>query len=154
MAYSSTLPSQQYLKASKDFDIHADGKTTDTKKKKKFEPIFNKIKDVLTANEFNELKMAVLRESTKDIKCRFTYFLNSLSEYVPINLEPDFCARVIETRNLITHSKANNNDVFKKEQYRDVVFCLEDIISAYILKNIGVSSDVACKIIRKIEMTP
>ena len=137
---------------SKDFDIHSDGKTTDTKKKKKFEPIFNKIKDALTANEFNELKMAVLRESTKDIKCRFTYFLNFLSEYVPINLEPDFCARVIDTRNLITHSKANSNNVFEKDQYRDVAFCLEDIIKAYILKNIGVSQNVAKKIIGKIEM--
>ena len=96
--------------------------------------------------------MAVLRESTKDIKCRFVYFINLLSEYVPINLEQDFCPKTIETRNLITHSKENSNDVFKKEQYRDVVFCLEDIIKAYILKNIGVPQDVAKKIISKIEM--
>lgn len=138
---------------SRDFDIPSDGKTNNTKKKEKFEPVFNIIKHALTAKEFNELKMAVLRESTKDIKCRFTYFIKLLSEYVLISLEQDFCSKTIETRNLITHSKANSNDVFNKEQYRDVVFCLEDLIRAYILKNIGVPQDIAKKIISKIEMT-
>lgn len=138
---------------SKDFDIPSDGITTNTKKKEKFEPIFNKIKTALTAKEYNELKMAVLRESTKDIKCRFAYFINLLSEYVPITLEQDFCSRIIETRNLITHSKANSSNVFKKEQYRDVAFCLEDIIKVFILKNIGVSQNVAKKIISKIELS-
>lgn len=137
---------------SRDFDIPSNGKTNNTKRKDKFEPVFNKIKHALTAKEFNELKMAVLRESTKDIKCRFAYFINLLSEYIPVSLEQDFCSKTIETRNLITHSKANSNDVFKKEQYRDVVFCLEDIIRAYILKNIGVPQDIAKKIISKIEM--
>ena len=137
---------------SRDFDIPSDAKTNVTKKREKFEPVFNKIKHTLTAKEFNELKMAVLRESTKDIKCRLAFFINLLSEYVPISLEQDFCSKTIETRNLITHSKANSNDVFKKEQYRNVVFCLEDIIRVYILKNIGVPRDVAKKIISKIEM--
>lgn len=137
---------------SKDFDIPSDGQTTNAKRIKKFEPLFNKIKPTLTSKEFNELKMAVLRESTKDIKCRFDYLINTLSQYVQINLIEDFCSKVIETRNSITHPKSAKKDVFPKEQYIDVAFCLEKIIKAYMLMKINVSQDVAKKIIQTIEL--
>jgi hypothetical protein len=42
--------------------------------------------------------------------------------------------------------------VFSKEQYRDVAFCLEKLIMAYLLYSVGVEKSVAQKIIGKIEM--
>ncbi len=37
-------------------------------------------------------------------------------------------------------------DVFRKEQYMDVAYCLEDIVRAYILYRIGVVNKLALKI--------
>ena len=51
------------------------------------------------------------------------------------------------TRNLLTHTKSSGKDVFHKEQYRDVAFCLEDLIMAYILFKIGVPKEIAKKIL-------
>ena len=75
---------------------------------------------------------------------------NILSEYTNIALPPDFCQRTVETRNLLTHTNSSGKDVFHKEQYRDVAFCLDDLIRAYILFKIGVPTKIARKILPSI----
>jgi hypothetical protein len=47
----------------------------------------------------------------------------------------------------LTHTKASGKDVFQKEQYRDVAFCVDDLIRAYILFEIGVPKEIAKKIL-------
>ena len=77
----------------------------------------------------------------------FWNLMEILKEYVKVDTEPNFCMKVIETRNVITHPKSMGKDVFSKEQYIDVAYCLEDIIRAYILYRIGVANKLALKIL-------
>ena len=126
--------------------VPSSGQISDKARLKKFDSSFKKIKDVLSQKEFNEIKMAILRESPAELKPRFSYLMEILKEYVKVDTEPDFCKKVIETRNIITHPKSMGKDVFRKEQYVDVAYCLEDIVRAYILYRIGVANKLALKI--------
>ena len=132
---------------SRELKVPATGQSHNSQKYKRFEDILKTIKTYLRAKEYNEIKMAVLRESPSELKPRFVQLLNNLLEYANIELNPDFCYRAVETRNFLTHPKASGKDVFHKEQYRDVAFCLEDLIRAYILNRIGVSKEIAIKIL-------
>lgn len=136
---------------SKDIEVESDGCTKDVKKKHWFESLSKKIEDRLSRRELNELKMAVLKESQKEIKVRFYSFCKKLQGFVPIILESDFCSKVIDTRNMITHTKGVSNIVYSKEKYWEVSMCLEKIIQAYLLKAIGVPSTVAIKIVGEIK---
>ena len=126
--------------------VPSSGQMSDKTRLKKFDSSFKKIKGVLSQKEFNEIKMAILRESPAELKPRFSYLMEILKEYVKVDTEPDFCKKVIETRNIITHPKSMGKDVFRKEQYIDVAYCLEDIVRAYILFRIGVANKLALKI--------
>lgn len=138
---------------SRELEVSTTGQSNNSKKHKRFEGILNDIKPHLRAKEFNEIKMAIFRESPSELKPRFVQLINILSEYTNIALPPDFCQRAVETRNLLTHTRSSRKDVFHKEQYRDVAFCLEDLIRAYILYKICVPKEIAEKILRsKISM--
>lgn len=126
--------------------VPSSGQISDKARLKKFDSSFKKIKGVLSQKEFNEIKMAILRESPTELKPRFSYLMEILKEYVKVDTELDFCKKVIETRNIITHPKSMGKDVFRKEQYIDVAYCLEDIVRAYILYRIGVVNKLALKI--------
>lgn len=132
---------------SRELKVPATGQSHNNQKYKRFEDIFKNIKPYLRPKEYNEIKMAVLRESPSELKPRFVQLLNNLLEYANIELNPDFCYRAVETRNFLTHPKASGKDVFHNEQYRDAAFCLEDLIRAYILNEIGVSKEIADKIL-------
>lgn len=132
---------------SRELEVPATGQSSNSNKYKRFEGILKKIKPHLSAKEYNEIKMAVLRESPSELKPRFVRLINILSEYTDIALPADFCQRAVETRNLLTHTKSSGKDVFYKEQYRDLAFCLEDLIMAYILFEIGVPKETARKIL-------
>ena len=127
--------------------VPSSGQISDQTRLKKFDPSFKKIKKVLSPKEYNEIKMAILRESPAELKPRFTNLMVILKEYVKVDIESDFCMKVIETRNIITHPKSKGKDIFSKEQYIDVAYCLEDIIRTYMLYKIGISSEIALKII-------
>lgn len=138
---------------SRGLEIPATGQSNNSKRLEKYETLLNAIRPHIRAKEFNEIKMAILRESPSELKPRFAQLISILSEYTNIALSSDFCLRAVETRNLLTHSKSSGKDVFHKEQYRDVTFCLEDLIRAYILYKIGVSKEIAKKILQsKISM--
>lgn len=126
--------------------VPSSGQISDKARLKKFDSSFKKIKGVLSQKEFNEIKMAILRESPTELKPRFSYLMEILKEYVKVDTELDFCKKVIETRNIITHPKSMGKDVFRKEQYIDVAYCLEDIVRAYILYRVGVPNKLALKI--------
>ena len=127
--------------------VPSSGQISDQTRLKKFDLSFKKIKKVLSPKEYNEIKMAILRESPAELKPRFTNLMVILKEYVKVDIESDFCMKVIETRNIITHPKSKGKDIFSKEQYIDVAYCLEDIIRTYMLYKIGISSEIALKII-------
>ncbi len=126
--------------------VPSSGQISDQTRLKKFDSSFKKIKKVLSPKEYNEIKMAILRESPAELKPRFSNLMVILKEYVKVDIESDFCMKVIETRNIITHPKSMGKDVFSKEQYIDVAYCLEDIIRTYMLYKIGISSEIALKI--------
>ena len=138
---------------SRELEVPTTGQSNNSKKHKRLENILNEIKPHLSAKEFNEIKMAIFRESPSELKPRFVQLIKILSEYINIELPSDFSYRAVETRNLLTHTKSSGKDVFHKEQYRDVAFCLEDLIMAYILFKIGVPKEIAKKILQsKISM--
>ena len=128
---------------SREIEVPTTGQSKHSKRLEKFEILLTAIRPHIRAKEFNEIKMAILRESPSELKPRFAQLINILSEYTNIVLSSDFCQRAVETRNLLTHTRSSGKDVFHKEQYRDVAFCLEDLIVAYILFKIGVSKDIA-----------
>ena len=143
--YISTIDGlTRYLK------IPISGQIAGPKRIKKFEFLFEKIKKVLSPNEFNVLKMAVLRESSSDLKPRFSYLIEILTGYINVEIDADFYLKAIETRNVITHPKSMGKDTFLIEQYRNVAYCLEDIIRAYILYDLGMPKDLAKKIVKGI----
>lgn len=139
---------------SREIEVPTTGQSSNSKKHKRFEDILNDIKPHLGAKAFNEIKMAIFRESPSELKPRFAQLINILSEYTNIELPFDFCQRTVDTRNLLTHTKSSGKDVFHKEQYRDVAFCLEDLIMAYILFKIGVTKKIAKKILQNIISMP
>ncbi len=132
---------------SRELEVPTTGQSNNSKKYKRFEDILNKIKPQLKSKELNEIKMAIFRESPSELKPRFVQLINNLSDYTYIALPPDFCQRAVETRNLLIHTRSSGKDVFHKEQYRDVAFCLEDIIRAYILYKICVPKEIVNKIL-------
>ncbi len=132
---------------SRELQITTTGQSNNSKRLEKFETLLSAIRPHIKAKEFNEIKMAILRESPSELKPRFVQLIKILSEYTNIELPYDFCYRAVETRNLLTHTKSSGKDVFHKEQYRDVAFCLEDLIRAYILFKIGVPKEIASKIL-------
>ena len=132
---------------SREIEVPATGQSNKSKRLEKFETLLNDIRPHISANKFNEIKMAILRESPSELKPRFAQLINILSEYTNIALSLDFVLRTVETRNLLTHTRSSGKDVFHKEQYRDVAFCLEDLIRAYILFKIGVPKEIARKIL-------
>lgn len=123
---------------SRELQVPTTGQSNNSKRLEKFEALLSAIRPRIRPKEFNEIKMAILRESPSELKPRFAQLIKILSEYTIIALPPDFSDRAVETRNLLTHTKASGKDVFQKEHYRDVALCLEDLLRAYILFKIGV----------------
>ncbi len=131
----------------RELKVPATGQSNNNKKQKRFEGILNNIKPYLSHGDFNEVKMAIFKESPSELKPRFEQLIKILSEFIDVELPSDFCKKAVDTRNLLTHTRSFGKDVYHKEQYRNVAFCLEDIIMAYILLKIGVSKGIAEKII-------
>lgn len=132
---------------SREFEVPATGQSRNNKRNERYESLLSVIRPKIGAKEYNEIKMAILRESPSDLKHRFVHLINILSGYSDIELTADFCYRAVDTRNMLTHTKSAGKEVFLKEQYRDVAYCLEDLIRAYILNKIGVSKEIAEKIL-------
>lgn len=109
--------------------------------------LLSNIRPRISRTDYNEIKMAILRESPSELKPRFVHLVNILSDFTNVVLPSDFCYRAVDTRNFLTHTKSSGKDVFRKEQYREVAFCLEEIIRAYILYEIGVPRNIANKIL-------
>lgn len=114
--------------------------------------ILEKTKSILSKDDYNRLKMAVFRQSPKDLKVRFEKFREELGNVVSINLEEDFCLKVIGTRNHITHPSSNIINIYPREILLNVVKCIEDMIKVKILRSIGVSTDITKKIVRNISL--
>ena len=55
--------------------VPSSGQISDKTRLKKFDSSFKKIKDVLSRKEYNEIKMAILRESPAELKPRFSYLM-------------------------------------------------------------------------------
>jgi hypothetical protein len=132
--------------------VDTNGRIQDGKRTEEMKRILTKVINVLTKEEYNKLSNAVFRQSPKELKLRFKCFLEQLAEYVKLDLDEDFYIRVIDTRNHITHTGANSDNAYPPTMYRDVSFCLEKLIIASFLLFIGVSKDIARKIIEEVRM--
>ena len=69
---------------SRGLKVPTTGQSNNSKKQKRLESILNDIKPHLRAKEFNEIKMAIFRESPSELKPRFAQLINILSEYTNI----------------------------------------------------------------------
>lgn len=137
--------------------VKTDGHIQRGKVKDEYDILLKKIKENLDViginkNDYNKLENAVLRQPQNSLKTRFQNTLNNLTHYITVDLDSDFCEKAINTRNYITHIRDKSEVIFPKNQYRALSICLEKIITAYILQNIGIKPEITTKIIRKICM--
>ncbi|MBO4560791.1 MAG: hypothetical protein J5705_02335 [Bacteroidaceae bacterium] len=142
---------------SAEFRGKSNGQIKEGKRKKELDDILKKIeagldKVEISKDDFNKLKTAALGESNKTLKERFSCLLETIKDYVNLDIEEQFCDKVINTRNHFTHLKGKAEEMYPKTQFWELSQCLEKIISSFILNSIGVEPATARKIVRKITM--
>ncbi len=149
------LPADQRLKSlmsvidglTSDFEMQGDGQTHDSKKKEKINKILDKIRPTqcLSSGEFNSLSRVANKESINSLGNRFCNLLMSLESLLPPLLNDEYAFRCTHTRHKLTHVESEQDDVFKPEEYIEVVHYLELIISAYLLYKIGAKEELIRK---------
>ena len=132
--------------------VETNGRIQDGKRTEEMKRILSKIVNVLSKEEYNRLSNAVFRQSPRELKFRLKCFLEKIAEYVILDLDDDFYIKVIDTRNHITHTGASNDNAYPPTMYRDVSYCLEKLILAYFLSYIGVSKEIAYKIVENVRL--
>lgn len=105
---------------------------------KRLNELLEKTQD-LSNQEKQEIFNLATRQSPKQPKILLKEMLKIVSSLTEVEADEDFCERAINTRNVITHTNKSANLFFKKSDYMDLSFALENIIAAYLLNKIGVS---------------
>lgn len=149
------LPADQRLKSlmsvidglTNDFEMQGDGQTHDSKKKEEMNHILEKIRSTrcLSSGDFNRLSRAVNKESINSLGNRFCKMLKPLESLLPPFLNNKYAYKCTNTRHKLTHVESAQNDVFKPEEYIEVVHNLELIISAHLLYKIGIEEELIRK---------
>lgn len=105
---------------------------------KRLNELLEKTQD-LSNQEKQEIFNLATRQSPKQPKILLKEMLKIVSSLTEVEVDKDFYEKAINTRNVITHTNKSANLVFKKSDYMDLSFALENIIAAYLLNKIGVS---------------
>lgn len=138
---------------SENLNIPTCGQTKGTQKELRLKELLDKTQG-LSSVEKNEIKMLVTRESSKQPKLILKHLLGILSKSTKVNVETDFCEKVVNTRNFITHANISTEKIYTKNDYWDVSYALENTIASFLLMKIGVKADVIQKIIPEIKCKP
>ena len=111
--------------------------------------LIEKVSEHINKKELKLLKRFLYKHEPFTLKEKLEKIVSELNSYVELNIEDDFSSKVVNTRNILTHVRLHRrtDKVYKKEQYRDLGLCLESLIIAYLLLQIGVSSEIARKTI-------
>ena len=114
--------------------------------------LIEKVSEYMNKKEKQLLKRYLFKHEPFTLKEKLEKILGELNSYIELNVEDDFSSKVVNTRNILTHGRVRKraDKTYKKEQYRNLAFCLESLIMAYLLQQIGTSSKTAKKIIRTI----
>lgn len=114
--------------------------------------LIDKVSGHINKKELNLLKRFLFKHKPFTLKEKLKKILDELNCYVELNIEDDFSSKVVNTRNTLTHVRLHKrtNKIYKKEQYRDLGLCLESLVMAYLLLQIGVPSEIARKTICRI----
>lgn len=112
--------------------------------------ILDKVSTHISKKEIKLLRNLFYKPEPFTLKEKIDLVLGNLNSYVDINKEVDFSTKVVNTRNVLTHPHKRTNNVYSKEQYRDLAYCLESLIKAFLLLQISIPSEIARKTIGKI----
>lgn len=114
--------------------------------------LIEKVSGYINKKESKLLKRFLFKHEPFTLKEKLEKVLCELNSFVEVIVEDDFCLKVVNTRNILTHGRVRKraDKIYKKEQYRDLALCLESLIMAYLLQQIGMPSEIAKKIIRTI----
>ena len=107
--------------------------------------LLNKVSMHINNKEKKLLKSLMFKAEPFTLKEKIDKALGDLSSYVELKIEEGFSIKVVNTRNVLTHPHKRTNNVYSKEQYRDLTFCLESLIRAFLLLQINMPSDIARK---------
>lgn len=111
--------------------------------------LIEKVSGYINKKESKLLKRYLFKHESFTLKEKIEKILTALNSYVELIIESDFITKVVNTRNILTHSRIRKkaDKVYKKEQYQDLSICLESLVMAYLLQQVGIPSEVAKKII-------
>lgn len=112
--------------------------------------ILEKVSSQISKKEIKLLRSLMYKAEPFTLKEKIDFVLGNVSSYVELKLEELFSTKVVNTRNVLTHPHKRTNNVYGKEQYRDLAYCLESLIKAFLLLQISIPSDIARKTIGKI----
>jgi len=149
------LPADQRLKSlmsvidglTNNFEMKGDGQTRDSKKRESIYQILEKVRSskCITHSELNKLSRTANKESIYSLGNRFCELLSPLESLLPPLLNNKYAFRCTNTRHKLTHIESEQEDVFRPEEFIEVVHNLELIISAYLLYKIGAKEELIRK---------
>ena len=110
--------------------------------------LIEKVSGYINKKEAQLLKRFLFKHEPFTLKEKLEKILGDLNSYIELNVEDGFSSKVVNTRNILTHGRIRKkaDKIYKKEQYRDLALCLESLVMAYLLQQIGIPSETAKKI--------
>ena len=112
-----------------------------------FADLLEKISKHINRKEYKMLHRQMFRPKPFTLKNKLSKVIEVLDSYVELDIEDDFCSKAVKTRNILTHVHTKAGKFYIKEQYICLASCLELLIMAFFLQQIGVSTKIAKKII-------
>ena len=109
--------------------------------------LLDKISRYINKKERKMLNRLMFRNEKFTLKEKLEKVIDGLHSYIELNIEDDFSSKAVNTRNVLTHVCKKTEKIYKKDQYMDLAFCLELLIMAFLLQQIGVHSEISKKII-------
>ena len=121
-------------------------------KRKSLEKILEKTREVLKESELNQIRNAIWgKKKNKKPKIplepRFNCLLTSISSLLPDEINEEFVKKIVNTRNNITHPKAQKLPAFSAVEYDNASYLLTKVIRAYLLNTLSFNSEIIKKII-------
>lgn len=99
-------------------------------------------------SDSNELKSRFLNTSGVELKTRFSKLIEAIEDYIPLDLEPNFIVKIVNTRHNIIHPQANQQPCYSSMEYKKAASQLNFIILSYLLVLLEVKDDIIKKIRR------
>lgn len=137
---------------SENFEDETDNDIQIDEQQDSLEIIFNKIEDRLNVSEKKLLKKVMFgkkkKRQNKSLRERFLMLIESISEFLPDNINKNFVDKIVNTRNNLTHPKEKKFPAFSYEEYDEAAYLLTKVIKAYLLKQLDIKSEIIRNIVK------